>query len=104
MMTDTQLETAAREYCRLTNMDPDQEIEHPGPPNPDGEIKLASVYWPRWQVVAEKIAQVDIMQHCMDVGKSDTRVPVPRGSGPAAISERMQRILSWFPAHPRSDP
>lgn len=105
MMTDRQLEIAAREYCRLTNLDPEEEIGHSPAPIPTGASHTTSVHWPRWKVVAEKISQIDIMQHCMGVGKS-AAVPSERGSSissPDVVSARLQRIFSWLP-EPRPGP
>lgn len=51
MMTAEQLEVAAREFCRLSGIDPD----------------AAGVWRPTWEVYAQLIAQHDVIRHCMEL-------------------------------------
>jgi hypothetical protein len=102
MMTEQQIEIAAREYCRLTQVDPDEQIGHSPAPTSNGRNHEKQVTWPRWKVVAERISQIDIIQHCMDVGKANAPAPERNlsATGPDAVASRIQRIFSWFPNQP----
>ena len=103
MMNNRQIEIAAREYCRLSNMDPDEKVEQQPPPIGNGTKEGAPVYWPRWKAVAERISQIDIIQHCMEIGKASTgTAPEASPTLPSeAVSARIQRIFSWFPEQPK---
>lgn len=68
-MTDTQLEAAAREYCRRTNRDPDQNIGHAPSPNPDGSVNMVLKSSPQWKLIANDISRLAILIDCIQHGK-----------------------------------
>lgn len=67
MMTAEQLEVAAREFCRLSGIDPDTATATAPPPNPDGTVNLVCLWRPTWEVYAQLIAQHDVIRHCMEL-------------------------------------
>jgi len=77
MMTESQLESAAREYCRLAEIDPDVSIGHSAQPNANGMITLQLCYSPQWKIIAQTMAQADLVNHCLEVGKSNVNMEVP---------------------------
>ena len=71
MLTNSQLETAAREYCRLAGIDPEAEVVTSPPPNADGTVNAVCIWVPAWRQVASMIAQQDLLLHCIDFSKQE---------------------------------
>jgi hypothetical protein len=70
MMTETQLEIAAREYCRLAGIDAEKKVGTSPAPNPDGTVNMVCLWVPAWKPVAEMIAQQDLVRHCIDLANA----------------------------------
>ena len=75
MMNETQLEIAAREYCRLAGIDPEKSVGTNPPPNRDGTINMVCIWVPAWKPVAEMIAQQDLVRHCIDLANVTAQPP-----------------------------
>lgn len=54
-------EAAARKYCELMGLDPDEEIEHSGCPSESGAVTSIVRYSPRWEIVADAIQRFSAM-------------------------------------------
>ena len=54
-MNDKQLEAAAREYCRLTQRDPDEHVGHGADPDANGMTTMQLIYSRRWEHEARRI-------------------------------------------------
>lgn len=64
MLTENQLEMAAREYCRIKGVDPDEMIKHG--PDPIGSVVHSILLEsPRWERVARILREQDIQRHCI---------------------------------------
>jgi hypothetical protein len=85
MMTENQLEIAAREYCRLAEMDAEKKVPTSPSPNPDGSVNMVCIWVPAWKAVAEMIAQQDMVRHCIDL--ANVRVVAPPSEGEAGKQE-----------------
>jgi hypothetical protein len=77
MMTETQLEIAAREYCRLAGIDAEKKVGTSPPTNPDGTVNMVCLWVPAWKPVAEMIAQHNLVKHCIDMVNSQAHSPQP---------------------------
>jgi len=51
-MTPKQLETAARNYCLLLGLDPDDLVPHDAEPDENGCVIAVLLHSPRWQLIA----------------------------------------------------
>ncbi len=71
MLTESQLETAAREYCRLAGTDPEAKVVTSPPPNADGTVYAVCIWVPAWRKVASMLAQQDLVRHCIDFSKQE---------------------------------
>lgn len=69
-MSDQQLESAARQYCRLTKQDPDEPVPHSAKPDARGFTPAVLLYSPRWKLVAEILRQHDLMDEAIAWGKT----------------------------------
>lgn len=69
-MTDQQLEKAAREYCRLTGENPDEQVGHGADANEYGVVPAVMLYSPRWTRVARHIKAHWLLQESIRVGLS----------------------------------
>lgn len=62
VLSERQLEIAARELCKLRHQDPDTPIPHGSQPNDMGFAYDVCFYSPRWQLVANQIeAHLQVM-------------------------------------------
>ena len=61
LLTDDQLERAARMYCELAKMDPDERVQHGHP-----EGYAVALYSPRWRLVAAEIRDHELKAMCVD--------------------------------------
>lgn len=57
-MTASQLEFAARRYCRDTAQDPDEMVPHGAEPNEYGIAYAVLLHTPRWQLVAKRLQDI----------------------------------------------
>jgi|688.fasta_scaffold1333883_2 hypothetical protein len=65
LLTEAQLEIAARKYCELAGLNPDEQVGHGAEPDESGVVLDVMLYSPRWKRVAIKIAQYDIVRVCI---------------------------------------
>lgn len=64
-----QLEAAAREYCRLAGLDPDESVSHSPEPNDNGVVLDVLMYSPRWKRVARRIEDFELMLLAVEHGR-----------------------------------
>lgn len=73
-MTESQLEAAAREYCRLAEIDPEQLVSHGADVPRDGWfVPAILLYSPRWKRVARVLREQEIMSLAIEVGRTNER-------------------------------
>jgi hypothetical protein len=65
LLSEAQLEVAARKYCELAGLNPDEQVGHRADPDEMGVVLDVMLYSPRWKRVAIKIAQYDIVRVCI---------------------------------------
>lgn len=84
MMTDTQIEAAARELCRLRGLDPDERLTR----REASGLPLGR--FARWEVVADEVRAAEQVQAALAVGRG---APVIYGNvfikGPGARGIRL---------------
>jgi len=65
LLTDAQLEIAARKYCEIAGINPDEQVGHGAEPDENGYVFAVMLYSPRWKRVATEIARYDIVRVCI---------------------------------------
>jgi hypothetical protein len=70
-MTPTQLERAARHYCKLMGVDPEMLVMTSPPPNPNGTVNAVAIYIPRWALVAQDLHSGWAMNEALKEGMRD---------------------------------
>lgn len=75
MLTDEQLELAARKYCELAGMDPDKMVPHGAEPSPEGFIPMVLLHSPCWQLVAKILRDTERQLHAIEIAKHITKEP-----------------------------
>jgi hypothetical protein len=70
-LSETQIEAAAREYCRIVGADPDGLVPHGPAPNPDGMVHCVLLHSPRWRLVAGDIAHHDAIRAAIAKAEDD---------------------------------
>lgn len=70
MMTEAQLEAAARELCRLRGVDPDKSTGHGAEPGPSGATCDVWMYSPAWCLAVKEVRARNIMDEAIAAGKA----------------------------------
>jgi hypothetical protein len=65
LLSEAQLEIAARKYCELAGLNPDEQVGHGADPDENGIVLAVMLYSPRWKIVAQQIARYDIVRVCI---------------------------------------
>lgn len=65
MLTDDQLEKAARAYCASAGLDPDEKVGHGAPPSSDGWAPAVLMYSPRWRIVADELLDLHLRHEAL---------------------------------------
>lgn len=68
-MTDAQLEVAAREYCKLLGVNPDETVCHGAEPDPNGIVLSVCLYSPRWQTLRNAIQRHEFLNEAIKFAK-----------------------------------
>ena len=68
MLNDDQLEVAARIWCELAGLDPDEEVMHGADPDANGVVLAIALYSPRWKRVAQEIHHIDMVAEAIKAG------------------------------------
>lgn len=68
-ITESQLEAAARRYCKLAGINPESMIGHGPPPNANGMVNALLVYSPQWKLVAQEIRRHELMTLAIEAGR-----------------------------------
>jgi hypothetical protein len=72
MLTESQVEAAAREYCRLRGEDPDRQVYHGADPDGRGivpDVLLSSRLWER---AARDIREFDLLRAAVAAAETTT--------------------------------
>lgn len=72
-MTPAQLEAAARHYCTIKGIDPDQTIAHGPPPDANGVSYAVCLYSPQWRLIANQIHDIWAAQQAINHACPATR-------------------------------
>ncbi len=71
MLTESQLEIAARELCRLRGHDPDQKVCHGADPYPDtGYVPAVALFSPLWRLTAKEIRGYEMIAHSIKLAEN----------------------------------
>lgn len=70
MLTDKQIELAARHYCELLGLDPDEQVGHGAEPDSNGFVPDVMLYCRRWQLVARKLKERELENAALTYGAS----------------------------------
>lgn len=65
VLNQEQLELAAREYCKIKDLNPDERVAVTTT-SASGATQLLARWAPRWKVVAERLVEHALMNHCID--------------------------------------
>jgi hypothetical protein len=69
LMTEAQIEKAARMLCKMDGKNPDEQIGHAAEPDEYGFVHDVFLYSPRWALVAVQVRQADRLQVIMDLAR-----------------------------------
>lgn len=72
-VTEEQLEVAARHYCEISDLNPDEMVPHGADPGPNGLTHAILLHSPRWQRVARVIAEHDRQMQAVEFGRKWAR-------------------------------
>ena len=65
ILTEHQIEIAAREYCRLKGLDPDKDVTHGLDPDGSGITCDVLLFSKRWQRVARMIREQNVVDEAI---------------------------------------
>lgn len=72
MLTEKQLEIAARELCRLRGRDPDQKVCHEAEPDPvTGYVPSIALFSLQWRLVAKEIRGYEMLAQAIKFAEDE---------------------------------
>lgn len=69
MLTEKQLELAAKRYCEIKGVDPESKASHSPKPNEDETVNMVMLISPLWTLVADLIKEQDIIFNCIEYAR-----------------------------------
>ena len=79
MLTEKQLEIAARELCRLRGRDPDQNVCHGAEPDPvTGYVPAIALFSLQWRLVAKEIRGYEMIAAAINTAETAVDAVVPQ--------------------------
>lgn len=73
VLSEKQIEAAARWFCVQTGSDPQQQVADRNDTRPDGIMLLNLVYSPLWKCVAREIRKADLIHEAIQYGYETPR-------------------------------
>lgn len=65
MLTEPQIESVARKYCEIAELDPEKLIQEPVQPNEFGEVLSVVVMKKQWYIIAKKVKERNMMDEAI---------------------------------------